>query len=414
MVVLFGASMVFALGCGDSDDPKAMGEDCAADSECADGKCHVGICVSPTPVANGAACTSNAECKSFNCVSGKCAAGATKKDAACLNNDECASNFCDKGKCSLKVNGKDCADGKECSGGACVDKKCATKCTKTAECAKGEVCHSKDMKTQFCYKPTYSADTGKRCGTDGKCGGGLTCYGSSYTADASCSKSCTKDMECPPTHFCAKAESSSGTVQYCQPRSYCSPCADDSWCPTGFKCASMSGGKFCTTACTKGGADCPMFAKCKDDDKGNPVCQNKNGKCIGDGTDCAPCKSDTDCKKGSICFNINLSYEQYCSTNCTNGASCGNSTTCMTVSQSTGRKQCMPAGSGTPKWYTCGGSALTHPVYKVGDIFPDFEMVGLVDKNKNGNLLDETLGYVKLSDFAKDYKAILFNIMTFW
>ena len=409
MVVMLGAALLFALGCGDSDNT-ATGGACAADSECAEGKCHAGICVAATPVDKDATCTNKGECKSLLCTNGKCVDGATVKDAVCLNSEECASGNCENGKCSLKVNGKDCADDKECKGGACVDKKCFTTCAKAADCTNGEVCHSKDMKKTFCMKPTYDTDNGKKCGVDGKCGGATKCYGRAYDAGAWCGATCTKDTDCPPNQACGK-DATNGSI--CRPRGFCSPCANDGFCPNGFKCASMHGAKYCTKACTKGGTDCGMFGECKDDSNGNPICMHKGGKCIGDGTDCAPCKHDGDCKTGATCFNLNLSFEQFCSTDCTSGGSCANGTSCMTVNKTTGAKSCIPSSKGSPPWYTCT-TGITHPLYKVGDIFPDFEMVGLIDKDKDGTLTDETLTTTKLSDLSGDYKAILFNIMTFW
>ena len=409
MVVMLGAALLLALGCGDSDNT-ATGGACAADSECAEGKCHAGICVAATPVAKDAACTNNGECKSLICTAGKCAEGVTLKDAACLSSEECASGNCENGKCSLKANGKACTADKECKGGACGDKKCATKCAKDSECASGEVCHSVDMKIMFCMKPTYEASTGKKCGADSTvCAGSTKCYGRANSPSSACSGSCKTDTDCPPNNECATEQGSS----FCKLRSACSPCAGDSFCPSGMKCASMFGAKYCTSACTKGGTDCPPASECKDDSDGNPVCMPKAGKCVGDGDNCSPCNHSGQCKSGGQCLSLVLSGEGFCSATCTAGSStCTNGTSCIKVS-SAGAYGCVPSSKGTPAYYTCS-SGITWPVYQTNDIFPDFEMVGLMDKDKDGDLKDETLGYVKLSDLATDYKVILFNIMTFW
>ncbi len=403
-VALAGAMLLMVSGCGDSD--LATGAACTADTECAEGKCHAGLCVAAAPKDDGAACTNNGECKSLNCSAAKCASGSTAKDAACLNNEECASGTCENGKCSLKANGKACKGDNECKGGVCASDKCATKCDKASDCATGEVCHSTDMKKTFCMKPTYDKNLGTKCGKDGQCAGGK-CYGTTYDAKAWCGGSCKADTDCPPNMACAKQ--SSGNV--CQPRTFCSACANDSFCPNGFKCASMFGGKYCTTACTKGGSDCPMYAECKDAGGGNYVCMHKAGKCVGDGSDCAPCVTSGDCPK-SQCLTLNLSGESFCSTDCGSGGACSNGTKCMQISSS-GAKGCVPGQKGTPPYYTCT-AGISFPIYQKDDIFPDFEMVGLADSNGDGLLTDEKLTYTKLSDFAGRYDLVLFNIMTFW
>ncbi|MEO6420819.1 MAG: hypothetical protein ABIP39_15510, partial [Polyangiaceae bacterium] len=70
---------------------------------------------------------------------------------------------------------------------------------------------------------------------------------------------------------------------------------------------SGDGNKVCTSECMNDG-NCNPDAKCGD----GSVCVPRAGTCKGDGSLCAPCRSDVDCPMG-YCIRDNYSHEQYCS-----------------------------------------------------------------------------------------------------
>lgn len=430
-------SLVWALGCGDGDPARAVGEACTTDGECADGKCHAGMCVAASPLDDGATCTSNAACKSLNCVSGACAAGTSAVGKECLNKEECDSGYCDSGKCALRKDGDACTKAAHCAGGTCYDSKCTSKkdvggtctkddecatavcygskcaksCTKAADCTSPEVCGS-DGKRRLCYKPTYDSNLGTSCAVTGTCSGSLKCLGVKGDSQAVCSGDCKSDMDCPGAMACAKQSSGSSI---CVPRKACSPCIEDANCPGQHKCVALYGGTetFCARTCTKGSTECPMYAECKDVG-GQGYCAHKSGKCYGDGSVCSPCTVTDQCKSGGVCLSLSLTGEQFCGGDCTSSSSaCGTTYQCVTVSSSTGLKQCIPKTAGDPPYYTCT-SGLAYPFLQKGDVFDDFSMTGYLDDNGDGSLSDEKLAVVKLSDLSSKYKIILFNIMTFW
>ena len=51
---------------------------------------------------------------------------------------------------------------------------------------------------------------------------------------------------------------------------------------------------------------------------------------------------------------------------------------------------------------------------EIGDTMDDFVMSGYTDSNKDGSLAGEKLAEVRLSDFAKTHKIILFDISAGW
>lgn len=427
--------LLWVAGCGGAD--KALGEACTADSDCIDGKCHAAMCVSPSPVATGQACTLDAECKSLSCVSDTCSSGTSAKDTACLNNEECKSGLCEGGKCALKKDGAACTAAAECLGGTCYQQKCTSKkdvkaaCTGDGECASGicysstcrkdctgkdscesgQICASDDGKRTFCLTPSYDQKIGSTCAYNGQCTGGLKCLGMAGDAQSVCTTTCQNDLGCPPHMNCDKQ--ADGT-SVCVPRGFCSPCLQDSNCPAGHTCAAIFGGseKYCTTACNLGNSECPMFSQCKAV-AGGSYCVHKLGKCVGDGSLCAPCAGTDDCSSGGMCLTLNLSGEKFCGTDCKSSGTCQSGYSCATVSTSLGLKQCVPQAKGSPPYYTCT-SGISFPIFEVGDTMYDFAMVGYKDSDGDGQLTDEALSIVRLSDYKGKAKLILFNIMTFW
>ena len=432
LLLMFTGGLLWVAGCGGAD--KNVGDACSDTSECIEGTCHSGMCVSPKPVDDGAACTNNAECKSLVCTSAKCAAGVAKTDTACLNNLECASGFCFGGKCTLKKDGAACTASTQCAGGTCYDSKCSSKkdvdaactaasecasnvcasskcrkaCTKKDDCKTGDVCGTSDDKQFFCFKPSYDTNMGKFCGDTGSCAGGLKCLGTKGDWAAVCTNTCTTSMDCPPNMTCDKQLD--GT-KYCAPREFCSACADDTQCGHGQVCAAVFGGtaKYCTTTCNET-SECSMFADCKTVGS-SKYCVHKQGKCAGDGSLCAPCTGNSECKSGGICLSLPLSGERFCGTDCTSGQTCPTGYFCGKVTSTL--KQCIPNQKGSVSYYTCT-KGINFPVFQKGDTIEDFGMVGYNDTDGDGSYSDEKLGVIRLSDFKSKAKYILLNIMTFW
>ncbi|MDB4954841.1 MAG: hypothetical protein JWO36_2410 [Myxococcales bacterium] len=82
-----------------------------------------------------------------------------------------------------------------------------------------------------------------------------------------CSKFCTKDSDCPPTHHCAAASAGGTPVKACfmgaqpPPDAGVAPCTADSSCPTGQHCDVANGA--CTFEC-RTSADCSGGTTCDD------------------------------------------------------------------------------------------------------------------------------------------------------
>ena len=390
---------------------KDVGQPCGANSHCKEGRCHNGLCISAKLQTQGTPCNSPAQCKSMKCVGGKCAPGTSAKGAACLNGDECASGKCEAGKCAATSSGS-CTKDSECGSGICYGNNCRAKCTKPADCPTGQICSSDNGKRVFCVKPSFNSDIGKFCGATGSCPSGLTCVGTQYDWGTFCRGTCKTDLDCPPALEC---ETASGSTRYCRPRRTCSRCAHDGSCPSGMKCVSMFGGKFCTSPCNPGSTECPMASTCKAVAGGN-YCQPKSGSCQGNGAVCSTCSKNDQCNLGGVCLSFTLTEEFFCGSDCTASGTCGSGYKCYTVNSSTGQKQCGPAQKSGGIYPTCT-NGLTFPIFKAGDVIDDFAMVGYRDTNNNGTLADETtLQVVKLSDMAKTAgaKLILLNISAFW
>jgi hypothetical protein len=433
VLLAFSATVVGpSFGCGTA--AKEVGEPCKAAADCSSSKCYTGICLAASPFENDASCKSNAECKSLVCTAGVCAAGTAELDAGCLNNEECATQVCEDAVCAPKPDGAACTSNDECEGGTCysqlctskkgdavacaadadcasgicASKKCAVSCTKASDCKSTQDCTSDDGKRLFCFTKTYNKDVGKACGASGSCPTTATkCVGYTYDALALCSAECKSDLNCPPTLMCNKQ---SDGKSYCLARPFCAPCLYDGQCGTDAKCVSMTGGKFCTKTCTKGSTECPMYAECKAGSSGTYYCQHKSGKCVGDGSLCAPCVSAAQCKTGGVCLTFGGTEESFCGTDCTSTGTCESSSSkCYQIS--TTQSQCGPAAASSGEFATCT-SGLTY-IMNVGDVMDDFAMVGYNDLKGDGDTTTAKLGIVKLSDLSSK-KIIILNIGAFW
>jgi len=158
---------------------------------------------------------------------------------------------------------------------------------------------------------------------------GFACYAAGTTdALAYCTQyDCTVDLDCAGGFYCgtintapnAKTDKRTigSTRSVCLKHSYCSPCAGDIDCPVvdgqQMRCTTdNAGGRYCSNPCTST-TNCRLDAACNGvADDGSKVCKPRAGACTGDGTICAPCRSDADCPSGA-CIKAGYSPERFCS-----------------------------------------------------------------------------------------------------
>ena len=321
--------------------------------------------------------------------------------------------------------GEPCAADADCVSVICFDKVCRKTCSNGPDCKSTEDCASDGAShPTFCYARAYSADIGTSCAVTGTCpGSGMKCMGGGAdAATAYCSAECKDNMDCPPTLYCREFDdstSSTGKRNYCARRGFCGRCQVDSQCESGGKCVKQGAESFCTVPCHQGSTECPRVADCKDVGGGNFQCLHRSGSCVGDGKMCSPCTEDADCVKGATCVAYFFSEEWFCATPCPNkGESCEGTSKyqCEEMPLNSGQTTdlCFPYNKDPTKEVSC--TTLT-PMMGVGDIMPDFAMVGYADENQSGSLNDERIAgklkVTRLSDFTSS-KIILFNVSAGW
>lgn len=167
---------------------------------------------------------------------------------------------------------------------------CAPQCTTSDNCPTGDsVCTTQ-----------WGACVQAGCANSGDC----QTSGSSETCLAGvCQRACKRDADCPP---------SNGVAQHCTAEGLCSPptCASDDDCPpTATRYRHCNAG-VCAPECAAD-TDCNPGAN---DQRCVPlaVCTPRAGACVGDGSFCMPCRSDTDCANG-YCLVSKYSKERFCS-----------------------------------------------------------------------------------------------------
>lgn len=257
-----------------------------------------------------------------------------------------------------------CVDSKCAPGNKCLalngETKCRKVCTSNADpagaCPFGYTCVAPDSGGEaFCQQDqarnedgsyvTKSAKgqwgapcnpTGGVVNPDCDADQGFYCFGTSPTdATAYCTRyDCETDRSCGAGFWCATVNttpnverrkrtlladaSASGVGEVhnvCLRREYCSTCKVDLDCPAVAgvpqHCVDdADGNKFCANACATS-AECAKDAQCADVD-GNKVCYPRAGRCVGDGSLCAPCRSDVDCGDDGACITGQYTSERFC------------------------------------------------------------------------------------------------------
>lgn len=325
----------------------------------------------------------------------------------------------DSGPPAPAKEGAACTADSGCETKHCILSRCVKLCKKNADCAATQNCASDDGKRMFCADQAYNSKVGTSCALTGKCEGKLKCVGgpmsdpkkSQPRATAYCTDKCKTDVDCPSTYSCVKA--ADGTP-YCTLRGFCHPCLTDDNCGPNMVCADYGAakGKFCGKKCTKGSTECARYAECKDPGSGTPVCMHQAGTCQGTGKLCQPCTDEAHCAKGAMCLTFNSTQESFCAQACPSD-SCPTNYKCYGITTASGKnKQCAPYDASPTAQLSCVKNLTT--TMNVGDVMGNFTAVGYQDSNKDGSLVGDKQSVIKLYDYAKGAKVILFNVSAGW
>lgn len=257
---------------------------------------------------------------------------------ACSSKDPVAPVGCDETLCAK--NNKCIDNGKSTE--------CRLQCAKQQDCPGKFQCVANAKGVTFCaplegyaasITPKDKGQWGSTCKATGGLDGnpdcdsdqGFWCYGENPSdAESFCTQyQCKTDAECKGGFYCATINSAPDvrtakrsvgqTTTACLPRTYCAPCKSDVDCPsvngTAQHCiAGADEVMFCSPECANAG-NCRLDATCANYGDFN-ACKPRAGVCKGDGSFCAPCRSDDDCTNG-VCLTASYSREKYCGTKST-------------------------------------------------------------------------------------------------
>lgn len=300
------------------------GEACAADDDCASGRCHAGRCLVRCPTGD---CAVGTVCVDFETVD-LCAPMPLPEGAACGIADTCVEGTrCEGGRCL-----PDCSAG--CPTRAvCIGATCQPRCATDADCGPGLMCNRFDGFAPFCDL-RGEASPGEACARAADCASGLCFNGA---CRPSCAGGCGPDegcvtladgMWCLPVGDglvgdpCVRDDACRSGL--CVGLRCATPCPD-AGCPDGTRCRALRAGGFCV-------ADCDPVAAlgCRLDEICAPYPSDAGGLCVPlddraaigapctdldactaaavgcltslDGTRCrAPCAADIDCSPDETC-----------------------------------------------------------------------------------------------------------------
>ncbi len=311
--------------CGPDGCDGQCGPGCGEGENCVDGLCQASgcqsddDCVAPTPKCqvDTGACV---QClQSGDCANGKiCSAGICVEQPTCTDDDQCEmGQICVDGACVTGChsdrdcpaswhcltdqgpNGTciECLNDDECQPGtACSDGRCVEHCTEDAHCAPLHC----DLDSNHCVT----------CTQDAHCDDGKICE------DFSCQEGCRTDEDCPGGHcnpntlLCAQCV----TTDNCALGSLCIDeqcvpgCQSDRDCPQGLMCDTNMGEHGSCVECL-GNDDCAQSFHCVDGlceffcssdndcEDPRPACDNQDGVCV-------ECTSNDHCVPGTICVDL--------------------------------------------------------------------------------------------------------------
>jgi MYXO-CTERM domain-containing protein len=318
---------------------------CSTDANCDAGYyCSGTTCVQKK--GNGVSCTAGTQCSSTFCVDSyccddlcgaKCQAcnvsgnlgvcttfaaysdpenecpntcnGSTACWNSCINDTHCSSGtFCQNNTCSgQKPNGSVCGGGNECASGKCVDSTCCDEvCTGTCQACNiapsAGVCTTysayTDPDSECLHTCSGGASCWSDCKTDGDCGPGYYCSGTTCAAKQVNGNTCTAANECANGNcvdgVCCDTPCSA-TCQACSQPGNLGTCTTfTAFTDPGDECThTCSGGTSCWTTCVND-THCASGHYCK---SGDCVVKEVNGAACSANVVCA----SNNCVDGVCC-----------------------------------------------------------------------------------------------------------------
>jgi hypothetical protein len=129
------------------------------------------------------------------------------------------------------------------------------------------------------------------------------------------------------------AEPDPDTGPACTPGdgAWCEPCTCDSECGEDGVCLDANDGtKYCSERCAPSTSSCYPGSYCKQfgATSSDFACVPLYGACTGDGLQCAPCESDSDCAEGHTCHESKTTGASDCYKQCTANDHCGDDAEC--------------------------------------------------------------------------------------
>lgn len=256
---------------------------CRRDSDCpGEGLCDLGSCVPPGAGAGlGAGCAADDDCASGRCLAGACTRTCDwAEPASCPSGfycDEeafssCAAGACVAGEAGERPLGASCGRDTQCAGLACVDGRCAEPCVPggVQACPVGTVCQVGALSCQgACADALVLGDV---CAMDRDCASRLCVVDGD---DAYCSRFCTDADPCPSDFACETM----GDASLCVPllASLGETCERGGDCLSGL-CIRDDPDRYCTRNCNDELAPCPEGFRCvATSDGSEQVCQPRPG-----------------------------------------------------------------------------------------------------------------------------------------
>lgn len=282
----------------------------------------------------GAICQKDADCSvGLSCISKSDLVKKRSVSGGDFSESIC-SKVCNEDKDCPHIS--DCkSDDQDCLKTArCIDGYCFRGCESDEHCARSKyACRRYDYKvgqnTEYKYFCNSVSSIGTACSKDEECTAGLTCVvNSPEYANGFCTKSCTKDEDCPIEV---------GTVRMCIDGKCQRSCNTDEDCGrTGYLCVENNGKSFCKSKKNYGAAcnsdsDCSEGLSCYKGyafpdgyctKAGTTSDQCEDGGVPGNmGLCMRQCSADSDCKRdGYFCFDSGSA--KYCSTGFNVGFPC--------------------------------------------------------------------------------------------
>lgn len=337
-------------------------------------------------------CTNGCKIDTSACTQApKCGNGAIDSGEQCdgtnLNNETCQTKGFSGGSlrcsrsCTLDTSGctqsSKCGNGQIDTGEQCDGSNLSGKTCKTEGFDSGTLkCNACKFDTSACQRSSTKVPFGGICASSADCASG-PCLVRQGESKGYCSKSCTKDADCPSSPGGAKCnlQISSGNVCGWS----CTP--GGSTCPTGLSCAALGNGYIClvgkpATTAKCGDGKVEGAEQCDGTNLNSTTCKSLGydsgtlscaGSCSFDTSKCKsntsskfgkPCQSTNDCGANLICVTY-AQGQSYCTASCSSSKPCPKSppgATCSIQLQSGGNVCGWATSTGGPP--ICGNGVL--------------------------------------------------------